>query len=422
MSIDVEMTAIQKTPTTNPPPSVPHVVDLQTPDPPLPAPPPPTPPQTTPSLPRDDSSAPAQDSVTPASQQSQDSDLDALIDSLNDEPTTPGPSRAKGKERASPSKSLKPSPSVQELKAPWKDAGARVLQSITDYGDRLDTIDAGYKTGLLELHNKFSSRDALVEQLCALSGKMAKRVDVLTQGQRAVVRSIDAQARELKELKQLITSLHNSFTNSAGEEERPRKRVNTNNGTFASLSTPSPPLPLSAVPASTPVAVMAPSSSSTAPAPPQQVAHPVAATAPTSIPTPSGPMLTVQSTTPMFTPAAPPAPVATGPQIHSLPVAHSSTGNAPMLHVSNDVGFSVRVHPVTFPIGEHNYTSMANNVIKLLRRHNRISTRVRGRREGASTLLMVWKTQNKAKAFFNLWHEETPAEGEWPGVSVSLDF
>ncbi|KAF9259014.1 hypothetical protein L218DRAFT_963995 [Marasmius fiardii PR-910] len=87
---------------------------------------------------------------------------------------------------------------------------------------------------------------------------------------------------------------------------------------------------------------------------------------------------------------------------------------------AND-GYPVRVDPIRFDGRDKDYDKMAQKVIERVYCPRRLSTRMRGYKEGRNTLLIVWKTAKDARAFFKAWHEDDH-EDEWADVSVSLDF
>ncbi|KAG7086025.1 hypothetical protein E1B28_003547 [Marasmius oreades] len=94
--------------------------------------------------------------------------------------------------------------------------------------------------------------------------------------------------------------------------------------------------------------------------------------------------------------------------------------NLPSVPALVNGGYPVRVDPVRFGRST-NYDTMARKIVKSVYRPSGLSARLRGYREGPTTLLLMWKTEVDARTFFEAWHE-VDHEDEWADVSVSLDF
>ncbi|THU80210.1 hypothetical protein K435DRAFT_810056 [Dendrothele bispora CBS 962.96] len=129
----------------------------------------------------------------------------------------------------------------------------------------------------------------------------------------------------------------------------------------------------------------------------------VVPTPPPPAPVPASASTTSTQAPPPFT--APPMPV---------PAAHSSS--RPFQRAPE---FGVRIGPIVLT-GYRNMNDAAMAVLSILRGRNRLSQHVRGRHAGANSLLMTWRSEAEAVAFFNMWHEEEPAG--YGQVSVSLNF
>jgi hypothetical protein len=321
-------------------------------------------------------------------------------------------SRNKGK---TPVRPLQATSSSSSLPASFKDAKLVLdnhITRVTDLEERLESHTATVQAHLVDFAAAVSTTEQAASDVAQINTQlrtvegtlyhlqkahenMADRIDDLQHNDSTILdtlQSIKAQLRDLNDTRS--RNMHAPVVVSSDDDEDSHRRKRPRTSTPAIRSQRPPPkrvskpgahldpqpptLPIDGSAAPAPIPTAQPASIS--PAPP---ANSTIATMGTTNPTP----------------------------LPTLPVAPTNGPQAPE--------FGVRVGPIDLT-GHRDFNKTALTIMKLLARSTRLSFRVRGRRDGANFIMMTWRSDNEAIAFYTLWHEETPVGYE--GVSVSLCF
>ncbi|THU95146.1 hypothetical protein K435DRAFT_779133 [Dendrothele bispora CBS 962.96] len=313
------------------------------------------------------------------------------------EPSSSSPSKGKGKGRTTRSTTTA---SLSDVTAP-STSGTRnnsrqsqLETSISDLRDEFQTHVTATNTNFIEVQESIRqfSLDSTEVQHRLLS--MSSTVESLRFAHNAGIEQQNNMLVRLDKtntvLQRIEMELQNLSTRvqSFEDVEPRRKRVRSESSPSAEIRLPT----------------ITPASVEPAPLP----TMPSAATVVVPTPLPPAPASALTST-----PATQAPPPFTAPPVPA-PAAHSSSRS-----FQRAPEFGVRIGPIVLT-GYRNMNEAAMAVLSILRGRNRLSQHVRGRHAGVNSLLMTWRSEAEAVAFFNMWHEEEPAG--YGQVSVSLNF
>ncbi|THU90927.1 hypothetical protein K435DRAFT_801653 [Dendrothele bispora CBS 962.96] len=235
--------------------------------------------------------------------------------------------------------------------------------------DRLHSLEVHIEDVLAQyssLRDQVDRTSADIRKLTDSNNALVDGMDDIRQSQIAYSQVIRDIRQEIVEIVHRLPVPHSAQPASSSSRKRPRSDSTQGGDIRMPISAPIPAVMLST---GTPA-----------------VSSPNLNPLPAPLPTPA-----LAPTMPSSAPAPPaPAPAPTG-----------------LAHNSQPMAYSVMVGPIDLSAWR-NLNEAAIAIMRLLRNVTRLSQQVRGRRGGPSSLVMSWKSETEALAFYHEWHAEPP--------------